>query len=100
MRLKPFKSPLKSITQTGWIAVVTLLIASACRSDEDAGRKFYAEQVFPILEAHCFKCHGGEDRIKGHFRITNREGLLRGGDYGPGYDAENPMESLLGLVLS
>lgn len=100
MRLKPFKLPLKSIIQPCWIAVATALIASPCRSDEDAGRKFYAEHVFPILEAHCFQCHGGEDRIKGHFRITNREGLLRGGDYGPGYDADNPMESLVLSMVS
>jgi len=75
-------------------------MASPCRADEEAGRKFYAEQVYSILEERCFNCHVGEDRIKGHFRITNREGLLRGGDYGPGYDAENPMESLVLTMLS
>ena len=66
----------------------------------ESGEEFYTEKVFSILEEHCFSCHGGEDRIKGHFRITNREGLLRGGDYGPGYNAESPAESLVLEMLS
>ena len=76
----------------------TLLFFSSAHGEE--GEKFYAEKVFSILEEHCFSCHGGEDRIKGHFRITNREGLLRGGDYGPGFNAESPLESLVLEMLS
>ena len=57
--------------------------------------KYYRDRVFPILEEHCFKCHGAEDKLKGNFRITSREGLLRGGDLGPGIDLADPLRSVV-----
>ena len=64
------------------------------------GAAFYREKVFPIFEQKCFKCHGGEDKLKGEFRITSREGLLRGGEYGPGFDEADPAKSLLLEMIS
>jgi hypothetical protein len=83
-----------------WPLAIGAAFFSFSSANGEPGKKFYAERVFSILEERCFSCHGGEDRIKGHFRITNREGLLRGGDYGPGYNPESPMESLVLEMLS
>ena len=56
---------------------------------------FFDEKVLPILEEHCFKCHGGKDKLKGEFRITSREGLFNGGELGPAIDLKNPPTSQL-----
>ena len=51
----------------------------------------FGKDVLPILEGHCFQCHGNE-RPKGGFNLRTRETALEGGDYGadiiPG-DSEN-----------
>jgi hypothetical protein len=56
---------------------------------------FFRSQVQPILKARCLKCHGGEAKIKGNFRLDSREGMLRGGDLGPAVRLDRPEESLL-----
>ncbi|MDF1859355.1 MAG: PSD1 and planctomycete cytochrome C domain-containing protein [Verrucomicrobiales bacterium] len=67
---------------------------------EEAGVAFYEEKVFPILKKNCFKCHGAEEKLKGNFRVTSREGLLLGGDYGPGLDEAEPAKSLFLEMVS
>lgn len=54
----------------------------------------FARDIKPILENHCFKCHGGE-KPKSHFYLANREGALKGGEHGvdllPGRSAKSPL---------
>ncbi len=57
-------------------------------------RAFYNEQVLPILEQHCFKCHGGR-ASKGGLRLTSQENIRRGGDTGPAVSHDDPADSLL-----
>ena len=73
---------------------------SLVRADDEAGRAYYAEKVFPILKENCFKCHGGGDELKGDFRVTSREGLLQGGHYGAAYKADDPAASVLLEMVS
>ncbi len=61
---------------------------------------FFTTAVKPVLEANCFKCHGGRPAIKGEFRITSQEGLARGTTRGPAIDVENPAESALLQMIS
>ena len=56
---------------------------------------FFERQVRPVLEANCFKCHGGQKKIKGGLRLTSRSGVLGGGDSGPAVSLDNPAASLL-----
>ncbi len=56
---------------------------------------FFETRVRPILTSRCLKCHGGEAKIKGHFRVDSRAALLRGGDLGAAVTLERPEESLL-----
>src|SRR5688500_12711910 len=43
---------------------------------------FFEKEVFPILRANCFACHGGEPKIQGEFKLTSREDILKGGETG------------------
>jgi hypothetical protein len=56
---------------------------------------FFANEVLPILQANCHKCHGGESKVRGGLRLTSREAVLKGGDTGPAVSLEKPEESLL-----
>ncbi len=62
------------------------------RADDVA---FYEKSVKPILETHCFKCHGPGEKIKGDLRLSNRAAILVGGDTGPAVDLKKPSESLI-----
>jgi hypothetical protein len=55
--------------------------------------QFFKKDVLPLLQQKCFKCHGGRPKVEGSFRITSREGILSGGDAGPGAVAGKPSES-------
>ncbi|MCB1063102.1 MAG: PSD1 domain-containing protein [Verrucomicrobiae bacterium] len=68
-------------------------VSSAQEASESAA--FYAKEVYPILQEHCFKCHGGEEKLKGNFRITSRDGLIAGGDLGTSIDETDPAKSLI-----
>lgn len=67
--------------------------ASVAFSEEQI--KFFQEEVKPILEAKCFKCHGGGKKIRGDLRLTSRAGVLRGGELGPAVSLDDPAESQL-----
>jgi Planctomycete cytochrome C len=56
---------------------------------------FFETRVQPILKARCFKCHGGEAKVRGNFHVDSRSAVLRGGDLGPAITLERPEESLL-----
>jgi mono/diheme cytochrome c family protein len=54
----------------------------------------FSNEIKPIFEASCIKCHG-RGRVKGGFRLDTRETLLKGGDSGPAIVPGNSAESLL-----
>jgi Protein of unknown function (DUF1553)/Protein of unknown function (DUF1549)/Planctomycete cytochrome C len=58
------------------------------------GIAFFETKVRPVLEARCVDCHGG-GKVKGGLDLSNREGLLKGGDSGQAVSLETPGESLL-----
>ena len=62
-------------------------------SPEDVA--FFEKDVLPVLKANCFKCHGGEPKLRGGFRLTSREGVLKGGELGVVVNVEQPAESIL-----
>lgn len=55
----------------------------------------FEKNVRPILEEHCFKCHGKGEKLMGGLNLTFRNGLLEGGDSGAAIDLESPELSLL-----
>ena len=42
----------------------------------------FKQQVKPVLEAHCVRCHNAE-KSKGGLRLDTKQGFLKGGDNGP-----------------
>ncbi|MCH7726264.1 MAG: DUF1549 domain-containing protein, partial [Planctomycetes bacterium] len=58
-----------------------------------ANAAFFQDKVFPILKAHCFKCHVHEK--KGGLQMLSREALLKGGETGPALVPGKPEDSLL-----
>lgn len=61
---------------------------------DPAKTAFLESRVQPILKARCLKCHGGESKVRGNFRLDSREAILRGGDLGPAVALDRPNESL------
>ena len=45
--------------------------------------ELFKADVRGLLVQNCLKCHGGE-KTKGEFDLSTREGLLKGGEQGPG----------------
>ncbi len=68
--------------------------AGAERPPPSEGDRFFEAQVRPILRAHCVTCHGGE-KVRSGLNLTDRQGLLKGGDRGPTVSLDKPDESLL-----
>lgn len=59
-------------------------------NDED----FFKKEVFPIVDQHCYKCHGHDThKMKADFWMASRMNILKGGSLGPVIDLENPNHS-------
>ena len=56
---------------------------------------FFEKEVQPILQAHCFSCHGAEKKVKGGLDMSSREALLKGGDNGVVVSIEKPDSSIM-----
>src|SRR5713101_4212806 len=46
------------------------------------GLEIFKKHVQPVLSKRCVRCHGGE-KTESELDLTDREGLLRGGNRGP-----------------
>lgn len=75
---------------------LTFATASTAQCDEIslAERKFFENEVRPLLANHCFKCHGKE-KPKGELRLDSIGAILAGGESGPALVEGKPAESLL-----
>lgn len=58
------------------------------------GEKFFVEKIEPILNRHCYLCHGN-GKAKGGLSFYTREGLIKGGDTGTAVSLDAPATSLL-----
>jgi Protein of unknown function (DUF1553)/Protein of unknown function (DUF1549)/Planctomycete cytochrome C len=83
-----------------WLACLGLTAGSEGWSKDpstfnESSLEFFEKEVRPILVAKCFECHSsGEGSPKGGLTLDSREGLLKGGDTGPGVTLDKPAESL------
>jgi hypothetical protein len=59
----------------------------------------YADDVYPILENRCIRCHGGIDegevRLELSLNMTTYEGLMLGSEYGEVITPGDPDDSVL-----
>ncbi|MFM9962686.1 MAG: DUF1553 domain-containing protein [Planctomycetaceae bacterium] len=79
--------------------VVTTLTLAADKLPPPTDRQIdFVKDVRPLLEKHCWKCHGEKKQESG-LRLDSREALLRGGDIGKVIAAGDSERSrLIGLV--
>jgi mono/diheme cytochrome c family protein len=81
--------------QTTWMCCVFAWSGAALAAAGET-EDFFTQQVHPILQEHCFKCHShGGDKIKGGLVVDSLEGLLTGGDTSPAIVPGAPDKSLL-----
>jgi hypothetical protein len=81
----------------GGPALVRAVDSTNAPSDfSQASKKYYDEQVLPILKENCFQCHShAAEKIKGSLVLDSRNGLLKGGESGPAAVPGAPESSLL-----
>lgn len=77
---------------------------ATARAEEDkpavaVDEAYFIEQVKPLLQARCVKCHTDE-RAKGGLNMMTRETLLAGGGSGKVIDLEKPADSTLLMSIS
>jgi hypothetical protein len=58
------------------------------------GLEVFKNHVKPILETKCLRCHGGK-KIESDFDLSDRDGLLKGGQFGNAVIAGKSRESQL-----
>ncbi|HVX15407.1 MAG TPA: PSD1 and planctomycete cytochrome C domain-containing protein [Pirellulales bacterium] len=82
------------------IGSLVLLAGSRCvAAGATADEAFFREEVAPILEANCLRCHH-DGEAKGGLALTSRETIRVGGESGPPVIAGKPDESLLFTYVS
>lgn len=85
-------------TGTAWFDEIELFQleqkVSVPEMSESEAEVFFQNKVLPVLEKHCFDCHGGE-KIRAELVMTNREDLIKGGESGEAVDLKHPLDSLL-----
>src|SRR5438552_11574337 len=73
---------------------VTLLLAHGVSMLQAADKVDFEQQIKPVLEFNCVRCHGPE-KPKGALRLDTRAGALKGGDSGtplvPGKPDQSPL---------
>jgi len=61
-----------------------------------AGSEFFEKNVRPLLAERCYSCHSARaGKTSGGLALDSRDGLLKGGDSGPGLVPGDPDRSLL-----
>jgi len=64
-----------------------------------SGKMDFKADIAPILQASCFKCHGGDKGIKGKFDLTSRASTMKGGATGPAIVPLKPQKSSFYTLL-
>jgi len=87
------------------VAAITVCIlgsaaANAAEEITPEAAALFNDDIKPILEGTCQRCHGKEAETKGGLRLTSRRRLLEGGDRGPAVNLETPESSLLLDMIS
>ena len=77
------------------LGVALLGLGSGVALAQDPGSaQFYTEKVVPVLEANCYRCHGGTSH-RGGLTIDTKAGMLKGGHDGPVLVPGHPESSLI-----
>lgn len=75
--------------------VLLAALLASCSQLVAAGAVSFEKDVRPILKAHCFHCHGEEEKLGGGLDLRLKRLMLTGGESGPAIVAGQPDGSLL-----
>lgn len=76
------------------LATMWLICATARSAEPTPAKSLFREQVAPILERHCVRCHNEVDH-KGGLSLATAAGGRKGGDSGAAIVSARPGDSLL-----
>src|SRR5437879_4717563 len=86
-----------------WVAVVTTLAGRMALVGADSTQEkpaqpapapSYKEDILPLLQAKCLRCHGGK-RPKGELDLSTPGKILKGGESGAVIIPGKPKQSIL-----
>lgn len=75
-------------------AEIFLPVLREALATADSGLSLFERDVAPLLATRCLECHT-QLLAEGGLDLSTRSGWLAGGDSGPVFDQEEPLESLL-----
>ena len=80
-------APINSLRR---LIVLIFAVVGVCYLQADIG--LWKNEIKPLLEQNCWKCHGA-DKVRAELVLTTREGVLKGGEVGPAVNLEDPATS-------
>ena len=87
-------APINSLRR---LIVLIFAVVGVCSLQADIG--LWKNEIKPLLEQNCWKCHGA-DKVRAELVLTTREGVLKGGEVGPAVNLEDPASSLILQMVS
>ena len=77
-----------------FLALLLPVLALSAIGAEPSAEQRFQNEVWPLLERTCLRCHGAE-KHKADLRLDSREAALKGGESGPALVPGKPGDSLL-----
>jgi hypothetical protein len=77
-----------------WSVILAPLLTAAVMSQEARPKVNFETQIWPILQAHCFECHAGQQQ-EGNLRVDARDPFFAGGVSGKVLTYGDANQSLL-----
>jgi uncharacterized protein DUF1553/uncharacterized protein DUF1549/cytochrome c len=94
--MHPSTVPVRILALAAFLTA-TPLFAEITKEQTD----FFEGKIRPIFSNKCYKCHSAQEgKSKGGLTLDTAEGLLKGGETGPGIVAGDPGKSLLIKAIS
>jgi mono/diheme cytochrome c family protein len=82
-----------AMTRTTGLLIAVLSLTSLAQADSKP--ILFERDVRPIFKAHCWQCHGEEEKPEAALDLRLVRFMLKGGDSGPAVVAGKPAESLI-----
>ncbi len=82
-------------TSMKFVFAASALLTASAAEQSPAQVEFFEKKIRPILASHCYNCHSADTKPAGGLRVDDRNGLLTGGDSGPGVVPGAPEKSLI-----
>src|SRR5437899_2622033 len=77
-----------------WVALF-FVVAVTTADAADVSPMLFERDVRPILKAHCWQCHGDEEKPEAALDLRLVRFMLKGGESGPAVVAGKSAESLI-----